>query len=233
MQAGSINKIYMSKSKIIVAVLLVVIIVVILVSRGREEYVALVQEDNAVLVADQAPGDEVTVSYVKLKNPGYVSVYSKNASGTQELLGQSVLLSAGEHKNVSVKLTKKLRSGSTTHVVVNQDNGDGVFNEGDDAVVVSDDGQELASEIVILEDAPALEEVDLVLLAEEEGYMVNNDNDFESSVQDEADMNEGDANNDESTMEEGASAEEVVPGESDSEETQGDINSDEVTEQAS
>lgn len=62
-------------------------------------------EENSVIVVDQRPGREITVSQVYLATPGYVAIH--DATGT--ILGSSKLLQAGENNNVKVPINRTLR----------------------------------------------------------------------------------------------------------------------------
>lgn len=199
----------MSKVKIAIVIILLALIVVVATSPSKEKYVALVEEDNAVLVTDQQPGDEVTVNYVKLDKPGYVSVYSKSQDGAQELLGTSALLSAGEHRNVSVPLNKTVVSGNTVRIAAVADNGDGEFDEETDVAVLDQNNEEVSFEIDITPDAPIAEEVDLIDLADDAGYSVNEDSDL---------VNTEEASMEESMEEEESLDEDIIDSESTGEE---------------
>jgi len=213
----------MSKVKIAIVIILLALIVIIATSSSKEEYVSLVEEDNAVLVADQQPGDEVTVNYVKLDKPGYVSVYSKGQNGAQELLGTSALLSAGEHRNVSVPLKKRVVSGNTVRIGVVADDGDGEFDQELDLNVLDEDGEEVSFEVVVVDDAPNAEEVDLADLADDAGYDVNEDSDI---LDDSEEMNDSE----EEMTEEDSMSEDSESMEDDSQEEMDDSN-EEITEE--
>lgn len=168
----------MSKGKVFLILVILAAVIFFLFGSKKERSVSFIEEENVVLVADQLPGEEVTVSYVKLDEPGYVSVYAKNANGVEEFVGNSAFLPAGEHTNVSVKLTKKVISGNLVNVKIVKDNGDEVFEEGTEEVVLDSNGEELSFEIEISEEAPNQEDISLVDLAEEAGYEVNEESDL-------------------------------------------------------
>ena len=131
----------------------------------------LVLEENAVLIQDQPSGDETVVTYAKLSKPGYVLVYSPDASG-RTLLGSSDLLPAGEHKRVLiVHRGGGSRVGNSLSAEVVADNGDGVYTEGDTEVLVEEGDAgteaEVSDEAVLDTD---LTDEELEGLLEEAGY---------------------------------------------------------------
>lgn len=186
--------------KFLIVIVVLAILAVLFINK-KDEYVSLVEEDNAVAVADQLPGEDVVVNYVKLNKPGYVSVYS-DVGGVKTLMGRSYLLPAGEHKDVKVKLNTVIRSGGRAKVYVQEDNGDGVFGE-EDINVLDENGEEVVSEFDVSDDAPNTEDVIVEDLVSDEGYTINEDNDFNDpdNSEDSGEMMEEDTQSDDSSIE--------------------------------
>ncbi|MFA6325136.1 MAG: hypothetical protein WCX46_02830 [Candidatus Paceibacterota bacterium] len=164
----------MKKIWIYVVVIIIVIIAIVLMVNGstKESFVA---EDNAVIIADQKPSENVTVHYVKLKKAGYVNVVEVSNEGIKETIGTSELLPAGEYFDVLVKTSRPTRHG---HRIVGEliiDNGDGIFNVEEDPAVLDDTLENnIEAEAGISDDAS--EEIDLVLEAEADGFTVEEEN---------------------------------------------------------
>lgn len=159
----------MKKGLVFFIILVLVVLAVIFVPGNKDEnQTIVVAEDNAIVVADQIPGTEATVHYVKMQNPGYAVVYGVDENGQEMVLGVSSLLAAGEHYNVKVPLSQELLSGVTIRAQIAADNGDEVYS--DDDQIVFDAGMAVDAEAMISEGAS--EEIDLVVEIAEEGYMI-------------------------------------------------------------
>lgn len=195
----------MGKIRIILLVIIAIVLIVIFTRKDKKEDVlgvteTLVEEENAVLVMDQQPGEETVVSYAKLSKPGYVVVYSSDASGKKEVLGTSALLSAGEHKNIKVVhsgMTSK--KGSKISAVVVADNGDETYTESDNEVLVETTTEESMAEIS--EDAvldESISDEDLGNLLEDAGYTVEEESNDDSETMEEDTKNEEENNMDDS-----------------------------------
>ncbi|MEZ6209479.1 MAG: hypothetical protein R3B64_02840 [Candidatus Paceibacterota bacterium] len=175
----------MKKTNILLLVLAIAVVIFIIIAGGNksDELLdandSLVLNDNAVVLADQNAGaDIVTVSYVKLAKPGYVAVYTFDSDKqNKELAGVSEFLSAGEHFNVKVPVTRK--SGDYRQSVVAQiheeTTNDTQFDAEADTAVVDDSGTEISSEAEIGDDLPNAEDIDVVEEVQNEGYMVDQD----------------------------------------------------------
>lgn len=162
--------------KLIILVVLIAIVALLVVFGNKpseETYASLVEESDAVLIADQQPDEEtVSVAYVKLSKPGYVSIYETTPTGGRALIGTSDLLLAGEYTNIVVRHRgRNSNSPNTVTAVVVHDDGDEVFDESVDSEAVVD-GEAVESEAVIDENAVEVTEEDLPDLLEEEGYTV-------------------------------------------------------------
>ncbi len=197
----------MNKKSLGIIVLIAVIVIVFYAVGGTSktvQYESLVEEANAIVVADQQPDEEeVIVHYAKLSQPGYVIIYGVDAttgSTTNEVIAVSPLLEAGEYKNLPV--TKTVKSGyiKSNKVVARLvvDNGDGAFDVADDAVAADESGEAVESDAVIsedVEDADVQTDEQIVDLLEEEGYTVNEealDQGSSDEMTDDAMMEDGD-----------------------------------------
>ncbi len=174
----------MSKIKIVLLLAIAVVLVIVFMGKNKKDdkIETLVEEENAVLVMDQQPGEETVVSYAKLSKPGYVKVYSTDTSGKQEVLGTSSLLSAGEHKNIKVVhsgMTSK--KGSKISAVVVADDGDELYSETDSEVLVETSVEESMAEIseeAVLDEN--ISDEDLENLLEDAGYTTEEESSDES-----------------------------------------------------
>ncbi|MEZ4103658.1 MAG: hypothetical protein R3B55_03895, partial [Candidatus Paceibacterota bacterium] len=165
----------MNTIKWVLLVAIAIILVVVFTGKDKKEDMmedTLVMEENAVLVMDQQPGEETVVSYAKLSKPGYVVVYSSDASGKKEVLGTSAFLSAGEHKNIKVVHSgNSSKKGSKISAVIVADDGDETYTESDNEVLVEttteDSMAEISEEAVLDEN---ISDEDLENLLEDAGY---------------------------------------------------------------
>ncbi len=187
---------------IVVLVALVVIFAVWIGSKNNSvEYQSLVKEKDAVMIADQKPNSEETVvQYAKLSKPGYIVIYGQNSNGQKgEVLGVSDYLPAGEYTNVVVKRrsgsggssSNKQKTNSQTQTQTEsqmdvenetvlaqivEDDGDQVFTEDSDAVVVDESGNPVESDATLDENAETIDTQDeFIAELEDEGYTVDTD----------------------------------------------------------
>jgi len=117
---------------LLVVIALILILVSIFARKDVDEYTLdnFISDDNAVVLAEQVPGDRTVVSYTKLAKPGYVLVYGEDEDGNKIFLGSSDLLAAGDHFNTVVRHRSGKRTSSDTKVtaLAVADDGDGVFD---------------------------------------------------------------------------------------------------------
>ncbi|MCA9353696.1 hypothetical protein KC842_02385 [Candidatus Nomurabacteria bacterium] len=205
-------------------VLALAIVVIIVISDKKDDVdtdenlstqmpASLVEEENAVILADQKPGMAATVSYAKLAQPGFIIIYKTDTeTNTKKVVGTSALLPAGENFNVEVTLTEETTSGDSISAELTADDGDGEYSEETDTPVL--DGEEaVSSDGEISEDAPAIEEIVVSDLVEEEGYtlveetvveeeVMTDDESSDEEVMTEGETEEGEVMTDETTDEE-------------------------------
>lgn len=166
---------------IIIGIVIVIIVIAIAwyYSTGNgviDEEVPIVEENNAVLIIDQEPGDETEVQYAKLSQPGFVLILSTNSEGERVVVGVSEFLEAGEYRTIDISHVGdfETQNGSSVSAVIVADNGDGVFSETDTQVLVDETApgttamisDEADTEIILTD-----EELASMLLAA--GYNVN------------------------------------------------------------
>lgn len=146
----------------------------------------LVTEENVVLLSDQQPDDETVVSYAKLAEPGYVTIYGTDANGNQVVVGTSDLLPAGEHKNVRVhhRSGSSTKDGSTITAVVVADDGDGSYTAEDEVIEEADDSALVSDEAELDTD---LTDEELADLLEDAGYEPADDAGSEGTADTDAD----------------------------------------------
>lgn len=89
----------------------------------------LIISTNAIYVAEQTPGRQVSVSVVRLEKPGFVVIHEDTAGTPGKILGVSSLLPAGETKNLTpMTLSRATTDGETMYLMLHLDNGDSGFD---------------------------------------------------------------------------------------------------------
>jgi len=83
---------------------------------------------------NQAAGSRVTIPFVSMQNGGWVAIREDNSGEMGNILGAQKL-STGVHTNVTVDLLRDTESGRVYHVVVYEEDGDGVFDQRADTLV--------------------------------------------------------------------------------------------------
>lgn len=124
----------------------------------------LLAEPNAIYVADQKPGREVTVSFVLMAEAGFVVIHEADADGNPgAILGSSAYLAVGEYSqsDVVIKLSRESRDGEVLLAMLHQDNGDATFSEGEDAAVASQFGGVISMVFFVSSEATESGEVSL------------------------------------------------------------------------
>lgn len=97
----------------------------------------LIISNNAIYVAEQIPGDIVSVQVVRLEKPGFVEIHEDNNGKPGKILGSSILLSAGETRNLPpIRLSRTTKDGETIYAMLHSDNGDGKFEAADDKPIL-------------------------------------------------------------------------------------------------
>lgn len=85
--------------------------------------------NNAIYVAEQTPGRQVSVSVVRLEKPGFVVIHEDTAGTPGKILGVSSLLPAGETKNLTpMTLSRATTDDETMYLMLHLDNGDSGFD---------------------------------------------------------------------------------------------------------
>lgn len=105
---------------------------------------------DAIYVADQMPGNSIEVGFVVLREPGFVVIHSDEDENPGEILGESVLINAGENDNIPrVALNRETRDGETLFAMLHDDNGDRVFNAVQDSSVKDNNGEIIMMKFII------------------------------------------------------------------------------------
>lgn len=87
---------------------------------------------NSLSVATQDTGAKsVIVTTVSLQQPGYIVIHADDNGSPGAVLGQSALLQAGTHTNISVPLSVK--NNTTYWAMLHTDNGNGTYATAEDA----------------------------------------------------------------------------------------------------
>ncbi len=161
----------MKKSLITLFIFAVVIIAISLLGKNEKAPEVMIAEENAVVVGDQIPGEDVTVHYAKLKESGYVTIYKTTSAGVKEAVGVSQYLPAGEYFNLVINITNPTVSSDTVSAEIIVDDGDENYDPEVDSVVVDEVTNEPVSGEAMI-DENATEEIDLAEEAMEDGYTV-------------------------------------------------------------
>lgn len=115
---------------------------------------AVLAEDNAIMMSDQKPGTTITGT-AYLVAPGYLVIHEDNKGQLGAIIGQSVLLSAGENKEVRVTLARAARDGETLRAVLHSEtDNNGAFSSAD-ALVQSSLGGPIQGTFMISSSASA------------------------------------------------------------------------------
>lgn len=89
----------------------------------------LIVSNNAIYVAEQIPGQSVSVAVVRLEKPGFVVIHEDVSGAVGKILGVSSLLPEGEVKDLMpVALSRATTDGETVYAMLHFDNGDSRFD---------------------------------------------------------------------------------------------------------
>ncbi|MDO8574270.1 MAG: hypothetical protein Q7R86_01445 [bacterium] len=93
----------------------------------------LIVSQNAIYAAEQAPGENITVSVVHFETPGFVVIHEDTSGVPGGVLGASGLLPSGETKNTPpIALSRTTKDSETLYAMLHLDDGDGVFDAAKD-----------------------------------------------------------------------------------------------------
>lgn len=134
---------------IVVGLVIIVVVIASALSAGNKpaptpvsdgNSAGLIVGDNAIYVAEQAPGQSASVGVARLAQPGFVVIHEDQAGAPGAILGQSGLLAAGESENVSITLTRATQDQETLYAMIHLDNGDGSFDPAQDVPATDSTG---------------------------------------------------------------------------------------------
>ena len=121
--------------------IIVVILVVAAFSAVRDRLPRIGQNSNntqapvaeEVIVASlsagkHTPASSAVIDKAMLTQNGFIVVYDDQNGSTGGVLGVSNLLQAGTHENLVITLSRKTVDGEKLHALIQNDNGDGVFD---------------------------------------------------------------------------------------------------------
>ena len=97
----------------------------------------------------KAPGNDIEINAVFLKQGGFVVVYENTAVPMGELLAISKYLEVGEHFEIPLHLFRKTKDGEVFTVMLHADDGDKKFDLSKDAPVRDDKGEGVYTELII------------------------------------------------------------------------------------
>lgn len=125
------------------------------VEPGEEPASGLIIGGNAVLAADQVPGTTALVTLAVLENPGYVVIHRVDDDGKPgQIIGNSELLQAGEHKNIEIALSEDAEEGNEFFAMLHSDDGNGTYEfPGPDGPITDQDGNVVMMKYVINSEA--------------------------------------------------------------------------------
>jgi ribosomal protein L35AE/L33A len=95
---------------------------------------------NAIYVADQKPGDWVSISKIVLGDSGYVVIHEYKDGVPGSILGTSVVFNKGQSDGFRILLERATQEGESLFAMLHVDNGDGVFDPAKDAPVKNAQG---------------------------------------------------------------------------------------------
>jgi hypothetical protein len=97
------------------------------------------QAENNLMVADQKPGNTVTIPASVLSQGGYIVIHENNNGAPGKVIGVSAYLNPGENNNVSIKLSRASKNNEQLFAMLHGDNGNKIFDESDDMPIKKDD----------------------------------------------------------------------------------------------
>ena len=112
---------------------------------------------NSVILAENETGNFATIASANFTDDGYVAVYKVNSQGETTLMGNTDLLEAGMHTNVSVQLNTVVAEGETIVAVMHQDDGDGEFEFPESDFYLGNSTSAIVSDVDVV-DTPFAEE---------------------------------------------------------------------------
>jgi len=147
---------------ILVILLVVIIAVAVVVFRPNNEIGDLVDEtdtvnmlveDNAIAAFAQIPSDSLFADLVVLKNGGYVVVHEDEDGAPGAIIGESGYLSAGEHSDLSVPLSRELEEDESVFAMLHEDtDGDEIFDAEQDAPITGSTGDIIQASLTATSD---------------------------------------------------------------------------------
>ena len=124
-------------------------------SSSIDDSSGLLINHSAIYVAEQAVGDRVFVSVVRLEKSGFVVIHEDVTDAPGIILGISSLIPAGEMKNLpSIMLSRAIVDGELIYAMLHFDNGDGIFDvRNDKPVLDSVDGAPMMMIVTVSKNA--------------------------------------------------------------------------------
>ncbi|MEX0917524.1 MAG: hypothetical protein WDZ93_00015 [Candidatus Paceibacterota bacterium] len=83
--------------------------------------------ENNVVLAENETGNFATIASATFTQQGFVAIYKVDSQGKTTLIGNTDLLEAGTHSNISVQLDSIVAKEETIVAVMHADDGDGEF----------------------------------------------------------------------------------------------------------
>jgi hypothetical protein len=103
---------------------------------------------NTVILGEVSGGNVITVPQATLLKPGFVVLYRINSKGESTLVGDSQLLTAGTHRDITIRLSSLAVETQALVAVLHEDDGNGTFEQGSDGYLLN--GSLLVSDIDVV-----------------------------------------------------------------------------------
>lgn len=84
-------------------------------------------ETDSISASANSEDDQVLADRVLLQEPGYIVIHLDDDGRPGAVIGNSQLLSEGEHENITIDIVSDLREGETIYVMLHFDDGDEVY----------------------------------------------------------------------------------------------------------
>lgn len=110
--------------------------------------------EHAIFVAEQKPGESITVHTLYLGGDGYVVIHEDSNGTPGPILGASPLLHEGVGNNLAITLSRATQDGEALYAMLHKDNGDGQFNPQQDDPFVDSQGNIVMMRFEIDSNAP-------------------------------------------------------------------------------
>ncbi|MBI4114456.1 MAG: hypothetical protein HY445_01285 [Candidatus Niyogibacteria bacterium] len=116
---------------------------------------------EAIYVPDQKPGPNITVGFANIKKNGFVVIHESSGGAPGAIIGNSILLNAGENENITISLLRPSKNGDELIAMLHHDDGNALFNAPGDLPAKDSDGNILYMIFSVYNDADAPDAINL------------------------------------------------------------------------